>query len=163
MSYSRDVPLVEVTIPATFEFFGAGSVLHTTVTPVLTGTSAIKRGRWWGNVITGTRPIYSGYQRRFTLPVVEATGWTTKDGEPHGAWSYAVEVYVTAPGRAPVRWVGSLAPATTAPLTLSPATGAITSEVATGIPGRVDPTAGGLGTLTFTPDPNTDGSYLIGE
>lgn len=143
MSYSQDLPTVELTVSPDFEFFGAESALHTTVTPVLDGTRAIRRGDWWGNVITGTRPIFSGYQRSFTLPAVGGSGWESKEGEPHGAWTYDVEIYVSAPDRAPVLWSGSIAP-TGATADITPADGTVVSEVAVGAPTGVNSTKGGL-------------------
>lgn len=170
MSYSRDVPLVTVTVSPDFNFFGDDSVVHTTVTPVLDGTRQIKRGAWWGDTIAGRRPIVQQYQRSFTLPVVEATGWTKADGIPHGAWTYDVDVFVSAPDRSSVLWSGSIAPTSTTPVTLTPADGTVVSEVAVGTADRVNPARGGLtlgggegGSVSITPDPAVPGSYLIGE
>lgn len=168
MSYSQDLPLVRVDVSPEFEFFDDGSVVHTSVTPSLTGTRSIRRGKWWGDVIKGTRPLFSGYQRSFTLPVVEASGWVGQDGEPHGAWSYDVEVYVTAPDRSPVLWSGSISPTSSSPVTITPVGGTIASEVATGSPSSVNTVLGGLnagggGSASITPDPSVAGAYLIGE
>lgn len=170
MGYSSNVPLVTVTVSPEFDFFGDDSTVLTTVTPVLDGTRRIQKGDWWEDTISGQRPIVSQHQRTFTLPVVEATGWTTREGDPHGAWTYDVEVYVSAPDRSAVLWSGTLAPTTTTPVTLTPADGTVVSEVAVGTAGRVNPARGGLtlgggegGTLSFTPDPAVPGSYLIGE
>ena len=170
MSYSSAVSLVEVTVSDDFNFFGSDSVVKTTVTPVLEGTRYIRKGRWWGDVIAGTRPIVSQYQRSFRVPVVEPSGWETAGGRPHGPWTYEVEVFVSAPDRSSVLWSGSIAPASTTPVTLTPADGTVVSEVAVGTAGRVNPVRGGLtlgggegGSVSITPDPATPGSYLIGE
>lgn len=144
MSYSQDLPLVSVTVSPEFNFFGDASTVLTTVTPVLDGTRAIRRGSWWGNTINGQRPLVQQYQRSFTLPVVEASGWTKTDGTSHGAWTYEVEVYVSATGRSPVLWSGSIAPTSTSPVTLTPADGTVVSEVTVGTTSQVNTDAGGL-------------------
>ena len=170
MSYSQDVPLVTVTVSPDFNFFGDDSRVVTTVTPVLNGTRSIRRGSWWGDTINGRRPIVSQHQRAFTLPVVEYSGWSAADGTAHGAWSYDVDVFVSAPDRSSVLWSGNILPTSTAPVTLTPADGTVVSEVAVGTAGRVNPARGGLtlgggegGSVSITPDPAVPGSYLIGE
>lgn len=141
MRFTPSVSLATVSLDPSFRFFGPTSTVETVVVTRLQGASRVVHQSAW-NALGDGQSFHPGNDMVFKVPAVDQHGWEDEQGNPATPWSYTVHVVVSAVGRSPVRWSGTISPGVASrTVSLSPSDGTVAGVVASAS-GSVDPDTG---------------------